>query len=182
VRLAVDKITDISAAYEIRFTAAELNHQLSETTPTLEGPFDNELALGFTVSRVKQRILLSGEYSALLKLECGRCLKNYSSELAESFDLALSLAFEQEAEDQAELELDEDQINQIQVVDGVIDLHPVLLEQVLVRLPLYPCCDENCAGLCPYCGIDLNVADCACEPVPFNNRFGKLKGLKLDPQ
>ncbi len=182
MRLVVDKITALSAAYEIQFTPEELNPQHGETVAATEGPFSEALTLGFRVSRIKQRVLLSGEFSASLKLECGRCLKSFTSDLVESFELALNLIFAQAADVQAELELDEDQINQVQVVEGMIDLRPILLEQVLVRLPLYPSCDENCAGLCPYCGIDLNQTRCTCEPIPFNNRFGKLKDIKLDPK
>jgi uncharacterized protein len=48
---------------------------------------------------------------------------------------------------------------------AVIDLGNVVREELALAVPPYPLCREDCAGLCPRCGADLNAGVCACAPV-----------------
>lgn len=43
-----------------------------------------------------------------------------------------------------------------------IDLMPAVREEVALAVPEYPLCREDCAGLCPRCGADLNAGRCGC--------------------
>lgn len=180
MRLSVEKITDIGRAYTLELPAIELNRQLDGAGSDASGPFVSGASITYRLSRIDNRLLLEGEVAADLSLQCGRCLAALTGRLNESFSLALTVVDEVHSDDE-ELELDEDQINSIAQVEGEVDLFPVLQEQLLMSLPTQSLCRENCAGLCPYCGVDLNIDSCNCEPKHFNNRFGKLKGLTLDP-
>jgi uncharacterized protein len=180
VRLSVEKITDVGRACRVSFTADELNRQLSQTQDALPAPFAGDALIDYRLSRVEQRLLLDGEITADLSLQCGRCLTALAERLDESFSIALNIVKE-EGPVSEEMELDDEQINSIFLVDGEVDLLPVLQEQLLMSLPMHALCSENCSGLCPYCGANLNISKCSCEPKHFNNRFGKLKDLKLDP-
>jgi len=63
--------------------------------------------------------------------------------------------------------------------DGVeLDLEPLLREQLVLAVPFAPLCREDCAGLCPQCGIDRNTGACTCEK-PIDPRFAALKSLKV---
>src|SRR4029077_12174807 len=65
--------------------------------------------------------------------------------------------------------------------DGkTIDLDPIVREQVLLALPLSVLCKEDCKGLCPECGQDLNERECGHKPANPLNPFAKLKDLKLN--
>ncbi len=123
---------------------------------------------------------MNGEITADLVLQCGRCLDGLLERLDESFSVALSIVDEENSLEE-ELELDEERINSITLIDDEVDLLPILLEHVFMALPTHSLCSENCPGLCPYCGADLNIVSCTCEPRHFNNRFGKLKDLKIYP-
>lgn len=180
MRLLVDKITDISRAYSERLKFEELNYRLNLVDPGSVSPFSSDVLIEYHVSRIDRRVLLGGQLTAELSLQCDRCLVDVPEQLDESFSVVLNIV-DDEASTKEDLELDDDQINSIIPVDGEIDMFPVLEEQLLLSLPLQCLCQENCSGLCPYCGADLNKADCACEPRYFNNRFGKLKNLKIDP-
>jgi uncharacterized protein len=59
-----------------------------------------------------------------------------------------------------------------------IDLEPLVREQLVLAVPFAPLCREECAGLCPQCGVDKNSQTCACEK-PLDPRFAALRGLKL---
>lgn len=59
-----------------------------------------------------------------------------------------------------------------------VDLEPMVREQFILAVPFAPLCKDDCAGLCPQCGVDKNREACACEAPP-DPRFAALRGLKL---
>jgi uncharacterized protein len=61
----------------------------------------------------------------------------------------------------------------------VIDLDPILREQVLLALPGYPVCQEGCKGLCTVCGANLNERECGCDRKVPDPRWAGLAKLKL---
>ena len=61
-------------------------------------------------------------------------------------------------------------------LDDELDLEPVVRDAVLLALPIAPLCREDCAGLCPWCGTDRNVASCDCRP-PADPRWSALDVL-----
>lgn len=62
-----------------------------------------------------------------------------------------------------------------------IDLDPVVREQVLLALPVSVVCREDCKGLCPTCGQDLNEQDCGHgKTKEVDVRLAKLKDIKLN--
>jgi uncharacterized protein len=84
-----------------------------------------------------------------------------------------------EAQVAASFELDE---IDAEPFDGkTIDLDPVVREQVLLALPVSVLCREDCKGLCPTCGQDLNEKDCGHGKVKeVDARLAKLKDIKLN--
>jgi uncharacterized protein len=58
-----------------------------------------------------------------------------------------------------------------------LDLRPILRERVILAVPDYPVCREDCRGLCPSCGANLNETDCNCAVAESDARWGPL--LKL---
>ena len=61
--------------------------------------------------------------------------------------------------------------------DGLL-LEDVLREQVLLALPLRAVCREDCKGLCPHCGKNLNLEQCNCAEPLEDPRWSVLKDLK----
>jgi uncharacterized protein len=61
---------------------------------------------------------------------------------------------------------------------GDVDLSPAVEEAILFGLPLIPLCRDNCLGLCPGCGADLNTQKCCCQEQDIDPRWQKLKELK----
>ena len=58
-----------------------------------------------------------------------------------------------------------------------VDLELVAREAILLDLPLAPVCREECAGLCPTCGADLNDGPCTCVPAAADPRWAALDAL-----
>ncbi|MFH1068882.1 MAG: DUF177 domain-containing protein [Candidatus Glassbacteria bacterium] len=59
-----------------------------------------------------------------------------------------------------------------------IDLTELIRECLVLEYPIYIQCSENCRGLCPDCGADLNVKDCGCRSGSADVRWTKLLELK----
>jgi uncharacterized protein len=61
-----------------------------------------------------------------------------------------------------------------------IDLVPAVREAVLLELPDDVLCRDDCAGICPVCGIDRNAGTCDCDTTVRDDRWAALDGLQLD--
>ncbi|HET6915863.1 MAG TPA: DUF177 domain-containing protein [Acidimicrobiales bacterium] len=60
----------------------------------------------------------------------------------------------------------------------LLDLQPLVRDALLLDLPLAPLCREDCKGLCPTCGADLNDGPCSCARAPADPRWAALDLLK----
>ncbi|MBI5088201.1 MAG: DUF177 domain-containing protein [Actinobacteria bacterium] len=59
-----------------------------------------------------------------------------------------------------------------------LDLAPMVREVIVLDAPMSPLCRDDCRGLCPHCGVDLNVESCDCVDAPADPRWGALDQLK----
>ena len=64
--------------------------------------------------------------------------------------------------------------------DSKVNLLGYVWDQILSSIPMKNLCNENCKGLCPVCGIDLNKDNCKCEIETGNLQFQKLRELSLN--
>lgn len=69
---------------------------------------------------------------------------------------------------------DDDIVN---VESAVIDLYDVIYNDIVLNLPTQVLCDDECKGLCPDCGANLNSDACTCEDEKVDPRLAKLKNL-----
>jgi uncharacterized protein len=58
-----------------------------------------------------------------------------------------------------------------------LDLSEAVRQYEMAALPIQPVCREDCAGLCPTCGKDLNQGPCGCSRETDDSRWGTLAGL-----
>jgi uncharacterized protein len=115
---------------------------------------------------------LKGQIHGAVALQCHRCLEPYLLEVETTFSYVLVPRDAEEAEDEGiDVEISA-------YDDDVIDLGGVFREQLLLQLPMRYICREECKGLCPGCGADLNIEECRCEPLPKDSPFAVLRGLK----
>ena len=59
-----------------------------------------------------------------------------------------------------------------------VDLAPLFRDQIILAVPFAPLCSEDCKGLCPVCGTDLNTGSCTCDRAVIDPRWSALKTLK----
>lgn len=124
---------------------------------------------------VIQDIRVVGNLTTKIEVGCARCLEPVVRDVARSFDLlyrpqGIDAGHEELSVTDAEAEIG------YYRGDG-LELEDVLREQVILAVPLKTVCREDCKGLCPSCGSNLNVESCDCQPVP-DARWSALKDLK----
>ena len=136
----------------------------------------NSCLVELKVTPIGTKYRIVGSIRLKVRLQCSRCLEKYPFDLFSELDL-LYLPFE-EMPSEAELELEDKNANVAYYRDNKIELLELLQEQVLLALPMKPICLEECKGLCPYCGTNLNVSSCNCKAVSIDPRLEKLKKIK----
>ena len=66
------------------------------------------------------------------------------------------------------------------IEDGQLDLAPLVRETVLLELDNERLCRDECAGLCPVCGVDRNITECSCDTAVRDERWAALEGFVPD--
>jgi uncharacterized protein len=143
--------------------------------------FDFETPLQSEVHVLKRgrSVLIKGQVQTDLQLSCVRCLKEFSYPLFSTYELTLHPLLETSSEE--EVELEEKDMESSYFGEGEIYLSEIACEQIFLEIPYKPLCHENCKGLCPICGKDLNLFSCTCVTDQMSSGFSALQKLKLDP-
>jgi len=124
---------------------------------------------------VVEDIRLQAQWAGKFEVACARCLEPVRSGLDGRFDLLFRPLGIDAGPPERSISADEAEIGYYQK-SGLL-LEDVLREQVLLSLPARTLCREDCKGLCPRCGRNLNAEACACDPVPTDPRWSALSDL-----
>ena len=135
--------------------------------------FSSPVKLNLRVLRSGKNYIGEGKVETVALFECSRCLKKYSQPLKADIRFLLK-----EEKDQIILESD-DRENQVQT-GYFFKLDDLVRESLILSIPLKLLCQEDCKGLCPTCGTDLNAATCGCKKEQVDSRWEKLKDLKSE--
>jgi uncharacterized protein len=121
-------------------------------------------------------IRLTGSFSGQVEIQCARCLETVARDLAGEFDLLYRPLGAVQRDDEVSISQAETEVG-FYKGDGLA-LEDVLREQLLLAVPVKAVCREDCRGLCPQCGQDLNRGKCACEQAPSDPRWNALRDLR----
>ncbi|NMO96489.1 YceD family protein [Paenibacillus lemnae] len=148
-------------------------HQTVDVSQVLKGRKDiieAEPLLADLTARpsIDGSVHVSGRLQGNLVMQCSRCL----NPAADHVDIPFHEVF-QPVEN---LENVQDENDDITYVQGEsVDLTDYVKETLLLYLPLAPVCREDCSGLCPKCGRDLNEGSCDCDTEVIDPRLAGLK-------
>ena len=156
------------------YRSLEAVAELGELTPEIEESRGSELSGPVRLMHTDSGILVQGRFQAQMQMDCARCLEPVAVPLEVSVDelftptvdILTGKSVTPEEEDRA-LWIDEHHI---------LDLSEVTRQGVLLALPMSVTCREDCRGLCPNCGQNLNESKCTCGPEP-DPRWGPLLSL-----
>ena len=177
MKINVSKIPDGGMNLRFEKDGAWFRGFLPETEPF--GFTLRDINIACTVRRMRESVFIEGSVTAQAEAPCCRCLETAQFPLATSFRYTFAPA---PSEPQDEVELNTEDLELAYYEEDLIDLDRVLYEQIMLQIPIKPLCRETCQGLCPRCGINLNLANCACEAETFDERLSALKQFKVKPK
>jgi uncharacterized protein len=138
--------------------------------------FANDILINHNVNSVKpfhlvgkvyyldNKLYIHFHYEGMVHFVCDRCLSDFAYELKNEVSRELS-------------ELDEFDVDWLVIRDGKIDLTEALTDDILINLPIQLLCSEECEGICPTCGVNLNDESCDCDEEMIDPRLEALKNF-----
>ena len=125
----------------------------------------------------EDKVELRGSLRASLVLVCDRCLGEYNLAVETTMQVLLENRPDESLRLQ-ELECGSGDLDSILLDEPVVDLDDLLRQQLYLSLPVKNLCTEQCRGLCPGCGADLNQTACSCGADDNRSPFAVLKQLQ----
>jgi uncharacterized protein len=136
--------------------AVDVSEQLPANDPLFEGlamELRGPVAVSGRVSRAgDDAFLWQGRLAGQVQGSCRRCL----TDVIEPFTVKLDVLFSADPD-----AADDPAVYPLEVPVVRVDLKPAVREELALAVTGYPLCREECAGLCPRCGADLNAGACA---------------------
>jgi len=139
-----------------------------ELTLPVDIQFPNKLKIHVIIDKFEESFRFKVKVICDLVEQCDRCLTEYTSRIDETIEQIYQLG-------QGDYESDEIEI--IPESSKEIDISSLIIDVFLLNRPIQRICKEDCLGLCPTCGMNLNVEKCKCENVTIDPRLEKLKSL-----
>ncbi|HAV42993.1 TPA: hypothetical protein DCX15_03135 [bacterium] len=102
-----------------------------------------------------------GKITTEIRLECNRCLNEFSRPFERGFHLEYHRGSPKVYE--GEWELKSTDLEKIYYQGDAIDLRDGIRDEIFLGIPMKPLCQDTCLGLCPLCGQDLNKERCNCR-------------------
>lgn len=132
------------------------------------------LSVEVEVNKTEDEFYCRGTVECLATIECVRCLDPYNIELSQDID------FFAVAETSARTSRHSDAEDYVvfQGQDMVARLDDIVRQAIILALPSKPLCKEDCAGLCPECGANLNRGGCSCVREDTDPRWEGLKRIE----
>ncbi|HOV78535.1 MAG TPA: DUF177 domain-containing protein [Bacillota bacterium] len=132
--------------------------------------FSGPVGVSVVVTSTGSALAVDGKASGRMILNCSRCLEHFEH----VFEVPV-----QETYVQSGGGMEEEAV----VFNGdFIDIGPEVIKSVLMSLPMKAVCREDCPGLCPGCGSNLNECGCGGAGRDTDPRLSILKELLQDGQ
>jgi uncharacterized protein len=123
-------------------------------------------------------IRVTGRIQGKVENACARCLEPIETEVNGKLDLYFYPMAEIAKSEEKAISKDDVDIGFYE--EPGLPLADVVREQVSLWLPVRELCREDCQGLCPHCGANLNAERCNCKEEFADSRWDALRKLKLD--
>jgi len=138
----------------------------------LEKPFVGNFKLDAELNKARNQIVLKAGLTLNAEFECDRCGSQYQSVLKTDFQMVYLFG-----------SIPEDNNEELNIVylphdADKINMKNEVKDYAILAIPMKKLCQENCKGLCPVCGKDLNEGSCNCSMKEYDSRWLPLQDLK----
>jgi len=133
------------------------------------------LVLRGTLDHADKLIAVEGLLETVVEGRCARCLKSVAIPVKCSF--AEQLLYAKDVSLFSHLAFGELEEMYVIYDNDTLDITDIIRETILAELPLKVLCRDDCRGLCPKCGMNLNQGQCECDLQEVDPRFAMLAKL-----
>ena len=153
-------VNEINLDFELDIEEGSTDDYVFENAPKVQARiFEKARGRDENESYVALNIKVTGTFSSV----CGRCAKELTKDLCVDAEFGVTR------------KLSEDSDEYVEAPEGLLDVGELARTLFYLELPQRVLCKDDCRGLCPVCGTDLNLSTCSCKQV----KKGKgLEGLK----
>lgn len=144
----------VKEAGQIAVTSEVLPQEI-DANPPFGVVYPQPFQCRVTASALDKDVLIQGQVEGQVQLTCSRCLEEYSQAIGENFDMTVGID------------------------EGNVELSGEISQAVVLVLPMKPLCQDQCRGLCPHCGQNLNITICQCKPQTTHSGFETLKNMNF---
>ena len=134
--------------------------------------FASPIMLSLRVVRQRETFWVEAVMRASVVLECARCLKLHTEHLESKFQIVVRRGGAISGWGEGDVKT---MAPDAEYVDITQEVHDFLL----LSVPMKPLCSEDCKGLCPACGADLNEGECGCHMKRIDARWEALSKIAL---
>lgn len=125
--------------------------------------FADELQITGKYVYNQKTLIVNATLKFEITAECDRCLQNKQIKLSVPFNEAFTA---------------DNHYETYRIVNNRVELNQAVMEYVLLNIPDRILCKEDCRGICPVCGCDLNTEECECDTeTDDKNPFAILKTI-----
>lgn len=130
----------------------EFQLDLSELEFGGEKPVVHPVSVAGRVRNMAGALVLNAQARTTLSLRCDRCSRPFEREKTVEYETLLA----------AELEQEEDEGDIVLLEGDTLDVGRLMTDTFILEMDTKNLCSEDCKGLCPGCGANLNVEPCRC--------------------
>jgi uncharacterized protein len=128
-----------------------------------------------TITNTGTAVIAMGTVTLPVLATCARCLVEFPTEISgEVNGFYVAPGHDEGIPEEQEIEYID--------AENHIDILPAVMAALVLEAPFAPLHDEQCAGICPLCGADLNEGPCGCASAPDDGHpFAALQDLLTEP-
>ena len=139
----------------------------------LDEIFHGELKLSCKMDKSHHQIIINCDINFETSLTCDRCISEFKKTFSKQFQNIYFIIYDSEKE-----VVEDPGVYYLSPTEDKIDLLKDVKEYMNIAIPMKVLCNDDCKGLCPNCGKDLNQFECNCEADVENPVWEPLKKLK----
>ncbi|MBK7381273.1 MAG: DUF177 domain-containing protein [Ignavibacteriales bacterium] len=162
MKIKISSLTDGTYEYHFEDDVKKLD---------LEHPFVGKYITKVNLSKYLNQIILEAATTVDAEFECDRCVKIYSAQIESRYKMVYLHNQPEGDDDSVDVTYLTKDADKIDITDDVRDY-------LLLAVPIKKLCKEDCKGLCPRCGKNLNDGQCSCKPEEVDARWKPLLELK----
>ena len=133
--------------------------------------YDNKIECLLSSEKQCHGYQLKGDISFSFIEQCDRCLLEYEDKQKTTFNILLTNSSDL-------IQKENDNTLWFDKSEKLIDIGPIIRDQILTTEPIKKICNSDCKGICQYCGNNQNKKNCKCSGKNIqDSRWENLKEL-----